>query len=163
MKTRHLIIFAMILGFTVIAIPIPAHASCAAPPLFAAEFFNFDRAHVVFVGTVTDIYNPHPEIHTGTEEYDTITFDVHRTLKGDAGDGTVRSGHDSAGYRGFEVGNTYLVFAFGGIRDVSQCTPPILLSGADVPTLLEARYYLTFIAIGVVAIMAFVIIRRKRR
>jgi len=161
MRIRILIIFTMVCGFAFF--PVPAHASCAAPPLLAAEFFNFDRAHVVFVGTVTDIYNPHPEIHTGTEEYDTITFDVHRTMKGDAVDGTVRSGHDSTGYRGFEVGKTYLVFAFDGIHDVSQCTPPILLSGADVPTMFEAGYYLPFVAIGAVAIISFVIIWRKRR
>lgn len=161
MRSRVLIIFVMICG--IIFFPIPTHASCAAPPLFATEFFNFDRAHVVFVGIVTDIYNPHPEIHTGTEEYDTITFDVDRTLKGDSGDGTVRSNHDSGGYRDFEVGKTYLVFAFAGIREVSQCTPPILLSDVDTPTLLEGGYYLPFVAIGASVIMVFVVIRRKRR
>ena len=163
MKTRFLIIFAMIFEFTIIAIPISAHASCVSPLPIGTEFYNFNKSHVVFVGTVTNIYNPHPEIHTGTEEYDTITFDVHRTLKGDVGDGTVRSNHDSGGYRGFEVGKTYLVFAFAGIREVSQCTPPILLSGADVSTLLEGRYYLPFVAVGAGAILVFMIIRRKRR
>ena len=161
MKTNLLIIFGMISGF--VFIPVPAFASCATPPLFTTEFYYFDRAHVVFVGTVTDIYNPHPDIHTGQEEYDTVTFDVIRTLKGDVGDGTIRSNHDSGGYRGFEIGKAYLVFAFAGIREVSQCTPPILLSGADAPTLLEGRYYLPFVAIGACSIMAFVIIRRKRK
>ena len=161
MKIRILIILIMICGF--VFFPDPVSASCAAPPTIGAEFYNFEKAHVVFVGTVTDIYNPHPEIHTGTEEYDTITFDVLRVLKGDIEDGTVRSNHDSGGYRGFEVGETYLVFAFAGIREVSQCTPPILLSDAYVPTLLEAEYYLPFVAIGSGTIMAFVIIRRKRR
>ncbi|MDH3203676.1 MAG: hypothetical protein OEL81_03225 [Nitrosopumilus sp.] len=161
MKTILLIIFGIISGF--VFIPIPAYASCAAPPLFAAEFYNFDRAHAVFVGTVTDIYNPHPEIHTGIEEYDTITFDVLRVLKGDVEDGTVRSNHDSGGYRGFEIGKTYLVFAFAGIREVSQCTSPILLSDADAPTLLEGGYYLPFVAIGAGTIMTFVMIRRKRK
>ena len=56
MSTGLLIIFAIISWF--VFLPVPAYASCAAPPLFATEFFNFDRAHVVFVGTVTDIYNP---------------------------------------------------------------------------------------------------------
>jgi hypothetical protein len=161
MKTKLLMIIGMISG--IVFVPVPAFASCAAPPLIGAEFYNFDRAHVVFVGTVTDIYNPHPEIHTGTEEYDTVTFDVIRTLKGDDGDGTVRSNHDSGGYRGFEVGKAYLVFAFAGIREVSQCRPPMLLSDADAPTLLEGRYYLPFVAIGACAIMVFVIIRRKRK
>ena len=161
MKTRLLMIIGMISG--IVFVPVPTFASCAAPPIIGAEFYNFDRAHVVFVGTVTDIHNPHPEIHTGTEEYDTITFDVIRTLKGDVGDGTVRSNHDSGGYLGFEVGKAYLVFAFAGIREVSQCTPPMLLSDADAPTLLEGRYYLPFVAIGAGSIMAFVIIRRKRK
>lgn len=161
MKIRILIIFIMICGFAFF--PSPAHASCVAPPIIGAEFYNFEKAHVAFVGTVTDIYNPHPKIHTGTEEYDTVTFDVIRTLKGDVGDGTIRSNHDSGGYNGFEVGKTYLVFAFAGIREVSQCTPPILLSDADAPTLLEGRYYLPFVAIGIGVIMAFVVIRRKRR
>ena len=161
MKTRFLIIFIMICGFAFF--PAPASASCAAPPIIGAEFYNFEKAHVVFVGTVTDIYNPHPEIHTGTEEYDTITFDVLRILKGDVGDGAVRSNHDSGGYRGFEVGETYLVFAFAGIREVSQCTSPILLSDTDAPTLLEAGYYLPFVAIGAGTIMSFVIIKRKRK
>ena len=162
MKTRSiLIIFTAVCGFSFL--PTSVHASCAAPPIIGAEFYNFEKAHLVFVGTVTDIYNPHPEIHTGTEEYDTITFDVLRILKGDVGDGTVRSNHDSGGYRDFEVGSTYLVFAFAGIREVSQCTPPILLSDADAPTLLEARYYLPFVVIGAGAIIAFVVVWRKRR
>ena len=161
MKIRILIIFIMICGF--VFFPDPASASCAAPPIIGTEFYNFEKAHVVFVGIVTDIYNPHPEIHTGTEEYDIITFDVLRVLKGDVGDGTVRSNHDSGGYRGFEVGKTYLVFAFAGIREVSQCTPPILLSDTDAPTLLEVGYYLPFVTIGAGTIMTFVIIRKKRK
>jgi len=160
-KTRLLIMLTIVLGFVIS--PMSAYASCASPPLIGAEFYNYNKAHTVFVGTVTDIYNPHPEIHTGTEEYDTITFDVLRVLKGGDGDETVRSNHDSGGYRGFEIGETYLVFAFAGIREVSQCTPPILLSDTDAPTLLEAGYYLPFVAVGAGTIMSFVIIRRKRK
>ncbi len=160
MKTK-LLIPVMIFG--IMFFPIPAHASCSAPPVIGAEFYNFERAHVVFVGTVIDIYNPHPDIHPGTEEYDTITFDVTRVLKGDVGDGTVRTGHDSVGYGKFEIGKSYLVYAFGGIRDVSQCTPPILLSAESVLTLHEAGYYIPFVLIGVIAIVPVVIVWRKRK
>jgi len=151
----------MISGF--VFLPIPAFASCAAPPLIGAEFYNFDRAHVVFVGTVTDIYNPHPDIHTGTEEYDTITFDVIRVLKGNVGDGTVRTDHDSGGYNKFEIGKSYLIYAFSGIREVSQCTPPILLSGESTLTLLDAQYYIPFVLAGMIVIFVSVIIVRKRK
>lgn len=154
-------IFTMIYGF--VFFPIPAHASCVAPPIIGAEFYNFEKAHVVFVGTVTDIHNPHPEIHPGTEEYDTITFDVIRVLKGDVGDETVRTGHDSVGYREFELGETYLVYAFAGIREVSQCTPPIILSSKSTPTIHESGYYLPYVLVGLVAVVLNVIIWRKRK
>ena len=145
--------------------PFPAFASCGSPPIIGADFYNFDNAHVVFVGTVTDIYNPHPEIHTGIEEYDTISFDVIRVLKGDVCDGTIRTGHDSVGYNQFKVGESYLVYAFGGIRDVSQCTPPILLSDASTLTIHEiVNYYVLILLIGViVTIIIIVKIWRKRR
>lgn len=160
MKTRLMIVIGMILPS--VFFPAPALASCAAPTT-GAEFFNFEKASTVFVGTVTDIYNPHPEIHTGTEEYDTITFDVVRVLKGDAGDGTVRSGHDSAGYRGFEVGKTYLVYAFSPVREVSQCTPPKLLSGDSALTIHDAGLYLPYILIGIAAAVPSIIVWRRYR
>lgn len=169
MKTRLLIIIGMNLPlmsaclFAVVFLPVPVYASCASPPLFAAEFFNFERAHTVFVGTVTEIYNPHPEIHTGEEEYDTITFDVHRILKGNTGEGTVTTGHSSTGYNDFVIGKTYLVFAFGGLREVSQCTPPILLSGESAFTLLEGKYYFPLIVIAVAVSVACIIIARRRK
>lgn len=163
MKTRFLIVIFVI--FFAEFLPIPASASCGSPPLIGSDYYNFEKASVVFVGTVTDIYNPHPEIHTGMEEYDTITFDVIRILKGDTGDGTVTSRHGSTGYDEFEIGKLYLVYAFGGIRDVSQCTPPILLSDASTLTIHEiVNYYVLILLIGViVTIIIIVKIWRKRK
>lgn len=165
MKSRVLIIFFVI--FTIAGgLPFPAFAaSCQPPPMIVGDFYNFDRAHVVFVGTVTDVYNPHPEIHTGTEEYDTITFDMIRVLKGDTGDGTIRTGHDSGGFVKFEMGETYLVYAFGGIRDVGQCTPPILLSNASSLTIHEIvnYYYILILLIGISITILGIILWRKRK
>ena len=162
MKTRLLTII-IVLSMVFVFFPIPVFASCGTPPPIGAEFSNFDKAQTVFVGTVTNVYNPHPDIHPGTEEYDTITFDVIRVLKGDVDDGTVRSGHDSTGFRGFEVGKTYLVYAFTGIHEVSQCTPPILLSGESALTIHDGSYYLPYLLIVLVAAVPSVIIWRKRK
>lgn len=165
MKTRYITIttISLVSGFAFAFFSVPVFASCAALPPLGAEFSSFDRAQTVFVGTVTNVYNPHPDIHPGTEEYDTITFDVIRVLKGDAGDGTVRSGHHSLGYNGFEVGKTYLVYAFAGIREVSQCTPPILLSGESTLTIYDGSYYLPYLLIVLVAVVPSVIIWRKKK
>ncbi|MBS3925086.1 MAG: hypothetical protein KGZ34_00110 [Nitrosarchaeum sp.] len=152
MKTILLII---IIG--IVFLPISAHASCGAPPPLGAEYYNFQQADVVFVGTVIDIYNPHPEIHPGTEEYDTITFDVTRILKGDADDGTVTSGHNSIQYSDFEIGKSYLVYAFGDKRSVSICTPPVLLDESQITTSDFIYYVPLILVVTIVSICGIVI------
>ena len=159
MKTIFLII---VIALGIIFFPLPSFASCAAPSPIGDEFENFVNADTVFIGTVIDIYNPHLEEHLGIQEYDTITFDVKRIIKGSIDEGKVITGHDSVGYRDFIMGKSYLVYAFGQLNSVGQCTPPILLSDPSSTLYYEIGHNLPYvIAFTIGGIFVSVIAARK--
>jgi len=159
MKRRVLIIIGItLLMFTIIP---TADASCGAPLPIFNEIRLFDEAHTIFVGKVVDVYHPHPENSPGMEP-DVFTFDVDYYLKGQLKDNDVMSNHSSNGYDGFVEGQSYLVFAFGGIDEVGQCSPPIVLSSATpVLILLYLTQYILVIPIVVGGIVFVVWIKIK--
>ena len=159
MKTRFLTIFAL---FAFSLVP-QAHASCTSHIPISSEIGSFNEAQTIFVGKVLEVYNPHPDTHPGTEEYDTITFAVDYYLKGNLKADKVTSSHDSAGYNEFERGQSYLVFAFGGINEVSICTPPILLSQAGPVLLLFYVIQYSFVIIPVVIGGIVFVVWKKRK
>lgn len=142
-----------------------AYAACAAYVPLTSEIEDFNEARTIFVGKVLDVYDPHPDIHPGTEEYDTITFDVTQVLKGKIDDGKVITPHDSTGYNKFKIGQSYLVFAFGTLHNVSQCSPPILYSMAAPVLLLFTimQYYFVIGPAIIGGIVLGIVIWRKRK
>ena len=156
MKTRFFLI-----GLLVFPI-IPAYASCATPPPILNEIGNFKEAHTIFVGKVIDVYHPHGEDYPGMAP-DVFTFDVDYYLKGKLKDNDVISHHSSVGYDDFVEGQSYLVFAFGGIDEVGQCSPPIELSSAGpVLMLFYLWQYLPAIISAIVGAVIFVIWKKRR-
>lgn len=125
MKTKFLIIISVI---TITIIP-GAQASCATfVPIFD-DIRAYSEANTVFVGEIIDVYHPHKEGEPGIAN-DEFTFNVEYYLKGELKDGKVVSSHSSVGYDDFVLGESYFVYAFAGINEVGQCSPPILSSDA---------------------------------
>lgn len=72
------------------------------------------------------------------------------------------SPHSSTGYDDFVEGQSYLVFAFGGMDEVGQCSPPIALSSAGpVLALFYLIQYFLFIPIIIGGIVFAVWKKRK--
>jgi len=159
MKTRVLII----IGIVLLVFPIiPAvDASCRTPSPIFNEIRLFDEAHTIFVGAVIDVYHPHAE-NAPEMEPDVFTFDVDYYLKGKLKDNDVMSPHSSGGYDDFVEGQSYLVFAFGGIDEVGSCSPPILMPSATPVLIL---FYLTqyFLVIPIVIGGIVFAVWRKRK
>lgn len=138
------------------------HASCSSYIPFSSDIGNFNEANTIFVGKVIDVYHPHKESAPGMQN-DEFTFDVDYYLKGELKDNIVVSSHSSVGYDDFEIGKSYLVYAFGAINEVGQCSPPIALSTAGpVLVLFYLWQYLAVIISAVVGGVIFAIWRKKR-
>ena len=157
MKTSILTITILIF-FTIPQV----YASCSSYVPWSTEFGIFNNANTIFVGKVTDVYHPHKEGAPGMKN-DEFTFDVDYYLKGDLKNNIVVSSHSSAGYDDFIEGQSYLVFAFGALNEVSQCSPPVLLSAAGpVLVLFYLWQYLVVIISVVIGGIIFVILRKKK-
>ena len=142
MKTKFLIIISVI---AITTIP-EAQASCATfVPIFD-DIRAYGEANTVFVGEVIDVYHPHKKGEPGVAN-DEFTFNVEYYLKGDLKDDKVVSSHSSVGYDDFVLGESYFVYAFAGINEVSQCSPPILSS--DVGHVLVLLFFIQYSCVAI--------------
>lgn len=160
---NYFVILLILIGFTTMIMP-NVFASCSSYVPISSDVGNFVEARTIFVGTVLEISNRPTELDLVTRE--TITFDIHHFLKGYASDGKVTSSYSSVGYHDFEVGQSYLVYAFGPSLDVSICSSPIPLYLATPVLLLFGiiQYYFVIVpAIIGGGILGYLIIKRRRK
>ena len=157
MKSR----FFLLIGLFALTIVPAVDASCGIPPPIFNEIRTFNDAHTIFVGKVINVYHPHAENAPGMEP-DVFTFDVDYYLKGQLKNSDVVSPHSSTGYDDFVEGQSYLVFAFGGMNEVGLCSPPIALSSAGpVLALFYITQYFLFIPI-IIGGIVFAVWRKRR-
>ncbi len=153
-----ILVFAL-LAFS--SIPL-VHASCVSYVPFSSEIRDFNEANTLFVGKVIDVYHPPKESVPGMQN-DEFAFDVAYYLKGELKNNIVVSSHSSIGYDDFVKGQSYLVFAFGAINEVGQCSPPIVLSSAGpVLVLFYLWQYLAVIILAIIGGIIFAIWRNRK-
>lgn len=161
MKTCLFILFVIIL---VLSSNQAAFASCATPTPIISEIQAFHESEAVFVGKVLETKYLHSDPRDDSG-YDTVIFDDVYVLKGQISDGVrIASLPTSVQYEDFEVGQSYLVYAFGPNLDVSICTSPIVMPLA-IPTLMLLtiiQYYFVIFPVVIGGIVLFIVIRRKK-
>jgi len=141
-----------------------AYASCSTPTPILSDIGNFREADTIFVGKVIDMHRLYEEDGSSSRG-DQFTFDVAYYLKGELKDDAVLSPHNSVKFYGFEVGESYLVYAFGKANEVSQCSAPVALSSAG--PVLALFYFVHYSAVIIPAIAGGTIFaiwkKRKKR
>jgi hypothetical protein len=90
------------------------HRAGACSCIYSRFTEEFQKAHAVFLGTVTSVQDPPPSNIVSSDDPITYTFRVHEVFKGtDVTIHKVRTIRDTVSCgAGLDVGETYIVYAF---------------------------------------------------